>query len=279
MPDEKEYFARFGPGLQLRRILPWQKGSLQTDSGGLPPVPELPEKMKPANMFNPWRPEFLRSGAMDPTPVGTLSWQVKGRAANPKTRKSVAVDGNPLTYKKVGHRILASKRVTLGDISKVLFNEYRALQGSNPKKPKTPYAGGEQLKKAKNDTAYAILNDAHYAPGTEVAPPIVNARARRSKEYKRDFQNYKNTAWDAFANWFTGKDPVEGRGRYNFRSNNSMAPRRVGRKIDPQQTVYRRYGPFASSYGSTTPYVDIFNPPLNPDYAPQTRPDVKDKQR
>lgn len=269
------------PGLQLRRLPPWQKssGTTQTNSSGLPPDPELPEKMKPSNAFNPWRPEFLRSGAMDATPVGTLSWEVKGRDANPKTRKSVADDGNPLTYKKVGHRILASKRATLADVPNVLFNEYRALQGSNPRNQKTHYAGDQQLRKGKSDTAHAILNDAHYAPGTEVAPAVLSNQARGSSEYKRDFQDYRNTAWDAFANWFIGKDPVEGRGYYNFRSNSSLAPRRVGGKIDPQETVYRRYGPFASSYGSKTPYLDIYNPALNPDYAQQARPDIKNKQR
>jgi hypothetical protein len=271
MPDQtnSEVYVR-GPGGLLQRIR--QRFSV-------PPEPELPEKMKPDNAFNPWTPQFLSTGAMDSSKIGTLSWGLKGRAANPKTKPATAADGNPIIYRKKGHRIIASKPTTLGDVSNVLFNEYRSLQGSNPKDPNTPYAGDEQLKKAKSDTAYAIFNDARYAPGTEVAPPVVNKKAQQSPEYGRDFKNYQNTVWNAFAGYVMGRDPVEGRGYYNSRPNNSMAPRHVGGKIDPQQTVYRRYGPFASSYGPRTPYVDIFNPPLNPDYAQRSRPDIKGKQQ
>ena len=258
MGDEKQ--LRRQP---LARIAGTNSGLTQQHDDDLPPTPELPDRYKPENMFNPYSPEFLRTGAMDPSKVGNLSWEVTGRDANPKTRKKVADDGNPITYRKVGQHTYASKDTTLGDVSNVLFGEYRSLQGRNPKDLKTHYAGDEQLRKAKSDTAYAILNDAYYAPGTQVAPSILNERARQSPEYKRDFQSYRNTVWDAFGHFLIGKDPVEGRGMYNRRWTGSTAPREIAGRIDPTQTVYRRYGPFFDSYEHNNAWLDIFNPPLN----------------
>jgi hypothetical protein len=265
MPDEKnnEVYVR-GPGGLLQRLK--QRYSTPQD-------PELPEKMKPDNAFNPWRPEFLSTGAMDPFHVGRLKWEVSGKNANPRTRKTVADDGNPITYTTAGNKTYAHKDTTLGSVANVLFNEYRALQGNNPKDRKNHYAGDEQLKKAKSDTAYAILNTARYRPGTQVAPSVLNDAARQPPEYKRDFQDYRNTVWNAFAGYVMGKDPVEGRGNYNFRVRESNMPRQVAGRTDPEQTVYKHYGPFydpnqrKEKNPAQDSWLTIYNPPVNPAYA------------
>lgn len=261
MPDEKDKNASQPQPGWLDRLR--QRYAVPPD----PPPPPPPN-------VSPWRPEFLRTGAMDSSKIGQIG------VTNKKTGRTVPRD------------------VTLGEIPNILFNEYRSVRGSAPPQRSRPtrlsqptkqtpskidYAGDEDLRKAKTDTAYAIFNDARYAPRTKVALPVVSQRARQSPEYARDFKDYQNTVWDAFAGYMMGQDRVEGRGRYNFRPYGPDATRLVkdrnGKfKPDPQQTIYRHYGPFYDPNQSKknnpaqNSWLTIYNPPLNPAYAPPKKP-------
>jgi hypothetical protein len=245
MPDEKnKQAAQSQPGFwdRIRNGI--------RDRFGEPPPPEPPSLIN----LSPWRPEFLRSGAMDSSRIGQIG----------------------VTDKKTGRTV--PRDVTLGEVPNILFNEYRSITGSRPQPsrptkpsqptkrtpPKINYAGDEQLRRARSDTAYAIFNDARYAPGTKVAPPTVSRRARQSPEYARNFKDYQNTVWNAFAGYMMGQDPVEGRGYYNRRYTNSTAPRMSGGAPQP---LYRQYGPFRDVYQNSDAWLDIYGPPVNPAYA------------
>src|SRR5437763_619038 len=201
-----------------------------------PPPPPPPKMPSPWEMLKPDGGEWKRTGLWDPSmaealnssPIGVISY------ADRHGKKQTA-------------------KVTVGNLPNILFNEYSALQGSDPKQG---YAGDEKLKEGKTATAHAILNDLSYRPDSIVASPFISNQRRQQKDFQ-NFREYQDIAGNALADHMILSDPVQGRGNYNLRDTPSIGARIVNGRRDPKQTLYRQYGPFVNANTGGKGWIDF----------------------